>query len=311
MSRTMTIVEQEIRSTPAILRQTVARVVDSACIFHNQLRGSVMFLGCGSSYCIAAAAASLFESTHGTPAQACVASEYLPRREWMHVAISRTGQTTELVEAMRRARAAGSSVMLLCGAVQSPAGEHADFVLPLEFAAEQSVIQTRFISAALLVLRLLIGGEDKRDELARVPEQLEAALARFDGAELTGYDQLVFLGRGWRHGLAMSAALNLQETALLPPNGYQTLEYRHGPLAAADDRTLVWSFDPPDDALGNAVLRDARRTGATVRCTGDDPLIGAAQAQTVAVRLAEARGINPDAPRNLTRAIILPDEARW
>jgi len=73
---------------------------------------------------------------------------------------------------------------------------------------------------------------------------------------------------------------------------------------------LVWSFDPPDDALGNAVLRDVRRSGAAVRCTGDDPLISAAQAQIVAVRLAEARGIDPDAPRNLTRAIILSDEAR-
>jgi glucosamine--fructose-6-phosphate aminotransferase (isomerizing) len=305
MTHEITVVEQEIRSTPAILRQAIARVAEQGDAMRALLQGPLVFLGCGSSYCIAVAAAALYETATGEPAHACIASEYLPRPSWTHVAISRTGQTTELVEAMRRARAAGARVALICGALQAPAAEHADLVLPLEFAAEESVIQTRFIAAAILTLRLLIGGPAA---LAALPDQMERALTLFDPEALTGFTRIVFLGRGWRYGLAMIGALNLQETALCSPNGHQTLEYRHGPLAGADAQTLVWCYDPPADPLSAGVLRDVLASDATVRCTDDDPLISAAQAQIVAVRVARLRGIDPDAPRHLSRAIVAPHE---
>ena len=300
----MTVVEQEILSTPAILRQTLARVAEQQAAMVAVLQGPTTFLGCGSSFCVGMAAAALYEATGKSPAQAIMASEYLARSGWSHLAISRTGQTTELVDAMDRARGAGVPVALICGAANAPAGSTASTTLLLDFAAERSIIQTRFITAAILALRLLIGGEAVQMALAMLPEALEAALRDFDPDPLSRFEQVVYLGRGWRYGLALSAALNLQETALMAPNGYQTLEYRHGPMACADDHTLVWCFDSPQDPLSAAVLEDVRRTGATVRTTDDDPLIALAQAQMVALRYAAARGIDPDAPRNLSRAII-------
>ena len=306
----MTATEQEIYSTPAILRQTLARVDERGDVLAPWLQGPAVFLGCGSSYCIALAAAALYEDARGVPAQGIMASEYRPRPGWTHVAISRTGKTTELVEAMRRARAAGARVALVGGEPGAPAQEQADAVLPLEFAPEQGVIQTRFISAATLALRLLVGGAPARAALRDLPDRIERALSAFDPAPLVSFGHVVFLGRGWRYGLALLAALNLQETALVVPEGHQTLEYRHGPIASADEGTLVWCFDPPDDATSAAVLDDVRRTGATVRCTDDDPLVVAAQAQLLAVRVAEARGVDPDAPRHLRRAVVLPSTPR-
>jgi len=302
----MTVTEQDIYSTPAILRQTLARVDERGDTLAPLLQGPAVFLGCGSSYCIALAAAALYEDARGVSAQGIMASEYRPRSEWTHVAISRTGKTTELVDAMRRARETGARVALVGGEPGAPAQDQADAVLPLEFAPEQGVIQTRFISAATLALRLLIGGAHVRAALRDLPDRVERVLGAFDPAPLVAPGHVVFLGRGWRYGLALMAALNLQETALVVPEGHQTLEYRHGPIASADAGTLVWCFDPPDDAASAAVLDDVRRTGATVRCTDDDPLVVAAQAQLLAVRVAEARGIDPDAPRHLSRAIVLP-----
>jgi fructoselysine-6-P-deglycase FrlB-like protein len=300
------LIVQDIYSTPAILRQTLARVDERGAMLAPWLQGPAVFLGCGSSYCIALAAAALYEDARGVPAQGIMASEYRPRPEWTHVAISRTGKTTELVEAMRRARATGARVVLVGGEPGAPAQEQADAVLPLEFASEQGVIQTRFISAATMALRLLIGGERARAALRDLPDRIERALGALDTVPPVSRGHVVFLGRGWRHGLALMAALNLQETALVVPEGHQTLEYRHGPIASADEGTLVWCFDPPDDAASAAVLDDVRRTRATVRCTDDDPLVVAAQAQLLAVRMAEARGVDPDAPRHLRRAIVLP-----
>ncbi len=300
--------EQDILSIPTVLRQTYDRVRERRASIDPFLRGPVAFLGCGSSYCIALAAASLYESTRDEPAQGIMGSEYQLRSDWNHVAITRTSKTTELVNAMQRIRAANGRLALVRGEAASPAEEQADVVLPLEFAPERGVIQTRFIAAALFALRLLIGGEETFHSLADLPEHVEQALARFDPEPLIRYKRVVYLGRGWRYGLAAMAALNLQETTLTVPEAHQTLEYRHGPIAAADQETLVWCFDDPEDELSTAVREDARNTGALVYCPPEDPMVSATVAFLFAVRMAAAHGINPDAPRNLSRFIALPSE---
>jgi len=302
----MNAVEEDVFSTPAILRQTMARAEELEGALAHLLQGPMIFLGCGSSYCVGVAAATLYEMECQAPAQGIIASEYRLRPGWAHLAISRTGRTTELIQAMRSAREAQERVALIVGDPGSPAAEHADAVLPLEFAPERGVVQTRFITAALLALRLVIGGAATQRALHDLPDELSRALIEFDATPLTSFEHVVFLGRGWRYGLALSAALTMQETALLVSEGYQTLEYRHGPIAAADEGTLVWCIDEPDDPVSAGVLDDVRRTGATVRCIAGDPLATLAQIHLLAVRMAESRGIDPDAPRHLSRAIVLP-----
>src|SRR2546421_8779387 len=140
----MSIIEQDIRSTPTILRQTSARIDERGDTVSPQLNGPIIFLGCGSSYCVAMALAALYEQERHAPGQAIIASDYLPRPTWTHVAISRTGETTELVTAMQRAHQAGGRCILLVSEQGSPAETYADTVLALEFAVEEGVIQTRF-----------------------------------------------------------------------------------------------------------------------------------------------------------------------
>jgi fructoselysine-6-P-deglycase FrlB-like protein len=204
---------------------------------------------------------------------------------------------------MQRAQQAGGRCILLVGEKGSPAEAHADTMLALEFAAEEGVIQTRFVVAATQAMRLLIQAAPA--SLKDLPERMEQALTAFDATPLLKFEHVVFLGRGWRYGLACAARLNLQETALMVPESHQTLDYRHGPIASADERTLVWCLDPPDDGPAAAVINDVRRTGATVQWTDVDPLIAVAQAQLFALHKAAARGVDPMAPRHLSRAIIL------
>ncbi len=306
MEQPGSLTERDIRSTPAILAQTAARVAEQREMLTPLLAGPLVFLGCGSSHCVGLAGASLYEVQRRVPAQAVLPSDYQPRPDWLHVAISRTGQTTELVTALRQAKRAGARVLLLDGTEGSPAAAYADVRLPLEFAPEEGIIQTRFVSAALFALRLLVADAAERQTLSDLPQRLAHVLTTFDPSPPTLAARLVFLGRGWRNGLARAAAVHLQETALVVPEAHQTLDYRHGPLAAADEQTLVWCFDPPEEAESRAVLEAVRRTGARVHCTPDDPLIALAQAQHLAVGIARARGVDPDAPRHLSRAIILP-----
>lgn len=299
----MTAVEEDIYSTPEILRRTIDRTRTRGHELDPLLTGPVVFLGSGSSYCIGISAASSYEAERGKPAQAFLASEYRPRAGWTHLAISRTGKTTEVVEAMRRARDVGAPVGLIVGDAGSPAEELADSVLHLDFAPERGVIQTRFISATVLALRLLIASQPS--DVEWLPDAVARGLRELDEG-FSAFRHIVFIGRGANYGLAMAAALTVAETALLSAGGYQTLDYRHGPIAVADERTLVWCFDSRDDTEAASVLEDVRRTGARIVWPGSDPLVALAQAQLLALRLAQARSLDADAPRNLARAIVLP-----
>ncbi len=305
----MPAIAEDIRSIPAILRRTYARVDEHRAALAPLLGGPVALLGSGSSYCVAMAAAATYEGARHAPAQAIIASDYLPRPGWTHIAISRTGQTTELIDTMARARAAGAPVLLVVGEEGSPAARHADALLPLEFAAEQNVIQTRFVVASVEALRSLTAGQGKGEgeggEATGLPSAIARALDLFDPTPLERFDHVVFLGRGAGQGLARAAAVNLQETALLTPEAHHTLDYRHGPIAAADGDTLVWCLDAPGDAASAAVLDDVRKTGATVFGLTDEPLAALAQVQLYSLHKAQARGIDPTTPRNLSRAIIL------
>ena len=71
----MSIIEQDIRSIPTILRQTSARIDERGDTVSPQLNGPIIFLGCGSSYCVAMALAALYEQERQAPGQAIIASE--------------------------------------------------------------------------------------------------------------------------------------------------------------------------------------------------------------------------------------------
>ena len=79
------------------------------------------------------------------------------------------------------------------------------------------------------------------------------------------------------------------------------MEYRHGPISLAGERSLVWILSTPDEALTD----DVRATGAMVRVASLDPMAELVMAQRLAVAIAGAKGIDPDHPRYLTRSVVL------
>ncbi len=118
-----------------------------------------------------------------------------------------------------------------------------------------------------------------------------------------GRRQITFLGTGWTVGLAEEAALKLRESAQAWAEAYPAMEYRHGPISVADARSAVWLFGAPPVDL----VPEIERTGAAVVTSALEPMAQLVDAQRLAVALAAARGLDPDAPRNLTRSIVLSD----
>jgi fructoselysine-6-P-deglycase FrlB-like protein len=171
-----------------------------------------------------------------------------------------------------------------------------DDVIVLDFADERSILQTRWATCVLAMLRAHIGHPVQ--ELVGAGQD---AVSRELPVDPTLYSRFVFLGRGWAAALAGEAALKLREGASAWSESYPSMEYRHGPISVSGVATLVWSLDQ----LTPELSLDIGRSGAEVVTSAGDPMVELIHVQRAAVALALKRGLDPDAPPHLTRSVVL------
>ncbi|MET8546473.1 SIS domain-containing protein [Kitasatospora sp. NPDC004799] len=284
-------VDEEIASQPECWR----RALDLTPKHLPEPGERVAVVGCGTSLYIAQAYAALRESLGQGETDAFAASEFPAARRYDRVvALTRSGTTTEVLDALARTRSA--ETVAITGDPATPVGGAARHLVPLEFADERSVVQTRFATTALVLLRAHLGAAP-RD----LPEQASRALTEPLPEGAPDARQFTFLGTGWTSGVAHEAALKVREASSSWTESYPAMEYRHGPISVSGPESLVWFLGTPPAGLPEQV----GRTGARVSVSDLDPLADLVRAQRLAVRLATGRGLDPDRPRHLTRSIVL------
>jgi fructoselysine-6-P-deglycase FrlB-like protein len=287
--------EQEIASQPACWRRAAAVAGDMAGLL--PARGErVAVVGCGTSWFIAQSYAAAREDCGQGETDAFTASELpLGRRYDRTLFLSRSGTTTEIQEAAERVRGASRTVAITTGA-RTPVALAVDEVIELAFADEESVVQTRFATTELALLRAHLGIDIEPS--ARAAERV---LAEPVPAELLAARQFTFLGTRWTYGLANEAALKLREAAGMWTESYPAMEYRHGPAAVTGDHSVVWVFGPaPAGLVGDIAL-----AGGLAWAADEDPMAALVRVHLVALQQARAAGLDPDQPRNLTRSVVL------
>jgi fructoselysine-6-P-deglycase FrlB-like protein len=286
---------EEIASQP----ECWVKAIEAAASAGSALPASgarVAAIGCGSSLNVARCYATLREAAGHGETDAFPASEIPPARRYDHmVFISRTGTTTEVLDALAQAPP-GIRTTAVSADPGSPLARQATAAVLLDFSAERSVVSSRFITSAIVLLRAHLGAD-----LRALPDAAARELARPLPPGLAERSEFTFLGRGWAAAVADEAALKLREASRTWAESYPAMEYRHGPISVSDENTVVWALGQVPPSL----LADARRTGATVIASDADPLVGLTGAQRLAAELAERRGIDPDQPRALSRSVIL------
>ncbi|MEU6602655.1 SIS domain-containing protein [Streptomyces flaveolus] len=291
----MTHVENELNSQP----ECWTRAAEQAYRHRGALPEPgerVAVVGCGTSYFMAQAVAALREGAGQGETDAFPASEFPRGRSYDRVlALTRSGTTTEVLELLGES-AGRTRTTAVTADPDTPVASAADDLVVLDFADERSVVQTRFATTALTLLRAHLGLHtdtavaDARTALAApLPEGL---------VECT---QFTFLGRGWTVGLAHEAGLKMREASLSWTESYPAMEYRHGPISVTTEGTATWMLGAAPDGLAEQV----RATGGLWIGGGLDPLAELVRVQRLAVAVAAARGLDPDRPRHLTRSVIL------
>lgn len=257
----------------------------------------VVVIGCGTSLYMAQAFSELRERAGQGVTDAWPASEHRLDRGYDRVlAITRSGTTTEVIDVLERCRGKVATTVVTA-TPGTPVVDLADAIVTPEID-EQSVVQTRFATGTLALLRSHLG-----EDLSSVAEQAQQVLDADEstlGPAVTA-DQITFVGRGWTNGLANEAALKLRESAQLWTESYPMMEYRHGPVSISAPGRVVWAFGEPVANLAE----DVAATGAHFESSTIDPMADLLRIHRLCLVRARAAGLNPDEPRNLTRSIIL------
>ncbi|AVH61614.1 MULTISPECIES: SIS domain-containing protein [Streptomyces] len=291
----MTHVENELSSQP----ECWIRAAEQAAAHGAALPAAgerVAIVGCGTSYFMAQAAAALREHAGQGETDAFAASEFPHGRPYDRVvALTRSGTTTEVLELLGRLRGRTRTTAVTADP-KTPVMESADDLVLLDFADERSVVQTRFATTALTLLRAHLGLHSDA-----VVADARSALTAPLPEGLVDCAQFTFLGRGWTVGLANEAGLKMREASLAWTEAYPAMEYRHGPISITTQGTATWIFGEAPDGLAEQV----RGTGGLWVAGDLDPLAELVRAQRLAVAVAAVRGLDPDQPRHLTRSVIL------
>ncbi len=292
-----TYLEREAASQPALWRSVAARLPELADRLPSPGE-RVAVVGCGTSLYVAQAYAELREAAGQGVTDAWPASEHRLGRGYDRVlAITRSGTTTEVVDLLRELPE-GPRRTVLTADPATPVVDLAETVL-LPEVDERSVVQTRFATATLALLRASLGHDV--EPAARDAERvLEAGTAGLPRLALDA-EQITFVGRGWTVALAHEAALKLRESAQLWTESYPATEYRHGPISIATSGRLTWAFGQVPDGLAD----DVRATGAAFEHADRDPLADLVRVHLLCLARSASAGLDPDSPRHLSRSIIL------
>ncbi|UTH76262.1 SIS domain-containing protein [Chromobacterium sp. IIBBL 290-4] len=244
------------------------------------------------------------------------------------VAVSQSGQSPDLVDTVKALSAAGAHTVSLVNKQQSPLAEASDWAVPLCAGEEKSVAATKSYITALSAVARLVAHWQADDKLLAALEDLpqrltEAAAQDWSAAieVLQPAERIMVVGRGLGFAVALEAALKFKETCAIQAEAFSGAEIKHGPMALIDDGYPLLIFAPrgPEQQGLIDLAAEMRGRGARVLLAAPanvdsrdltlavaddealDPLLAIQSFYLMAARLSEARGLNPDVPRHLSK----------
>jgi len=246
--------------------------------------------------------------------------------------ISQSGSSPDVISVLGDARSQGAPTVAITNEPDSELALAADRVIELGAGPERAVAATKTYLAEIAIVAMLsaaLSGEAASwSELAAAPDAMRAALATEAAVEraaaaLGGIEECIVLARGYQYATAREWALKLKELTHVVADPYSSADFRHGPIALVEQGFPVLAVASAGPAVagmielldvlasrGAEILVLSDDAGARERGTGLElpaqpewlsPLAAIIPAQLFAYHLALAKGLDPDAPRNLTK----------
>ncbi len=281
----------------------------------------------------------LLETQMGLPvglASPSAATMYSPKFHYektLLIAISQSGQSTDLISFAKAAKNGGAYLLSITNAPDSPLAKLSDLHLPIHAGPELAVPATKSYVGQLMVSYLLVmmWSDQKPDTQSIISAAKEISADQdtyIDFAKNIKLEKPIYvLGRGFSYPNAKEFALKLQETCLIPVQGMSSSDFLHGPIASLNSEAqvvFIASQHLPESSFGEAPNRVRAVTGRVfwignpTQASGGDIVLKTAPNgseltasitdaiafQKITHHLATTNGLNPDTPEGLSKVTI-------
>lgn len=313
----------------------------------------IIILGCGTSWHAGLVGEYLIEEFSRVPVEVEYASEFRYRNPVINsndvvIAISQSGETADTLAAIKLAKKSGASVFGICNVVGSSIARETDAGAFTHAGPEIGVASTKAFTAQVTVLAMvaLYIGKIKNEltktkfreialEINKIPEKIEFMLEldsviKTISKSLKGFNNSLFLGRGFNFPVALEGALKLKEISYIHAEGYPAAEMKHGPIALIDKNMPIIVIAPLGgmyEKLVSNIQEVKARKGKIISITGFgqsevkslsdavieipdtldclSPLLTTIPLQLLSYHVAVERGCNVDQPRNLAKSVTV------
>jgi glucosamine--fructose-6-phosphate aminotransferase (isomerizing) len=355
-------VEKELHEHPAAIGQTLARMLDPAtrAVTLPELPFAwadvprVSIAACGGAYFAGLAGRHWMEELARLPSDIDFASELRYRappmpRGGVGLLVSQSGETADTLAALRYMRSAGQHVLSVLNVPESTMARESDVVLETVAGPEIGVASTKAFTAQLTVVACLaIGAARARGTiteareaaliaaLLELPSRAAEVLANAEpiqrlAARMAEARDVLCLGRGACHAIALEAALKLKEICYIHAEGYAAGEMKHGPIALIDRQVPILAVVPSGPLFEKTAsnVQEAGARGGQIVVLSDGagcaklqgiaaemielptvdpfvaPILHAVAVQMLAYHTAVLRGTDVDQPRNLAKSVTV------
>ena len=249
------------------------------------------------------------------------------------VGVSQSGEGEDINLVLERARACGAYTVGITNEPASSMAQTVDELLVMHGGRERSVAATKTFTGQMMLFYLLaaaLSGDARSGNYEAIPELAQRALEHKESIRqlverYVFMENCVVVGRGLLYANAYELALKLMETCYVVAERFSSADFFHGPLAMVERHFPIILFAPPGITLDGARLlmnRLGELHADTLSITADEQIAGmstrsirmAAEieevlapipyiipAQLFAALLADAKGLNADAPRSLSK----------
>ncbi len=332
---------QEITEQPVILERTIQAEREKLSKLGDFLRKKeidfIVLAARGSSDNACHFGRYLLEVTTGIPVSLSAPSVFTlykakPNlKRALVVGVSQSGEGDDINVVLENAKDSGAFTLAITNEADSTMAKIADETLLIHAGREKSVAATKTYTGQMLHFYLLASQlANEKIEFERIPNFAAEVLQLKSKVEelverYVFMENCVVVGRGMNYGNSYELALKLMETCYVVAERFSSADFFHGPLAIVERRFPVIMFAPKGvtrqsnldllkrlqelhaDSL--AITNDekiAKLSSRFLEMPKDideflSPIPFIIPAQLFAALLSQAKGIDADAPRSLSK----------
>jgi len=250
------------------------------------------------------------------------------------IAISQSGESADVLEAVRIAKKANCKIIAIVNLLTSSLARKADVVIGMNCGPEIGVAATKSFTAQLVILykmvqklsndKITINFEKFSESILKILEN--PIKIQEIAKKLKDISDIYILGRGINFPIAIESALKLKELTYIHAEGIAGGELKHGPLALMDSDVFVIIINPNDSTYSDTLTsaREIKARGAKIIGVSDIesdvydhwieipkldeilyPISEIVPIQLLSYYAALAKETDPDYPRNLAKSVTV------